>query len=229
VPPARGFSIFCFALTVIAVLIAASIAVLYGRVRPGFALNAIPPAALALVALKRVKQNPWKLALSSVGLSFLVVFFTLPVVLRARPPHAEPQMIGDARSFAWAMESYAAENGGFYEGRLECLLRPWDGCIPGYPESAPPFLWEDLARLGETNGYLRSFHPGAKVSPEEIAKASASPTSVRTWVLLGTPVDDQSRRSYCVDYTGTLCRFVTPSSVMPSTGEHCPPECEPIS
>jgi hypothetical protein len=217
--------LFGLALTAFALVLAAGIAVLYGRVRPEFALNAIPAAALALVALKRVKRNPWKLALSSIGISFLVVFLTLPVVLRARPPHAEPQMIGDARSFAIAMESYAAENGGFYEGRVECLLRPWDGCIPGYPQSAPPFLWEDIARLGERNGYVRSFHPGPKVSPEEIAQASASPTSVRTWVLLGTPVDDPSRPSYCVDYTGTLCRFVTGASTELSAGETCPPEC----
>jgi hypothetical protein len=45
VPQSRAFAIFCVALTLFALVIAASITVIYGRVRPELALNAIPPAA----------------------------------------------------------------------------------------------------------------------------------------------------------------------------------------
>ena len=52
-------------------------------------------------------------------------------------------------------------NGGWYEGSIECLLAPWNGCIPSYPTNSPTFIDSQLASLQAKSGYDRSFQGGA--------------------------------------------------------------------
>jgi len=115
----------------------------------------------------------------------------------------ESRAIGDIRTVISAQSTYRSVNWGAFEGELSCLARP-RACLPGYPAESPDFLGEDLASLALRGGYERSFHPGL---PAEEIRPDGSPTSVRTWAYVATPIAPgySGIRSFCGDSTEQIC------------------------
>ena len=109
----------------------------------------------------------------------------IPAWLRSRMQGGEFPPIGDARTVLSAELAYASANGGFYD-RLECLARPAT-CIPGYAANGPSFIDPMLASLRTKHSYLRRFYAGPRPSAEEIAKAKASPSSVKAFAYVLLP------------------------------------------
>ena len=91
----------------------------------------------------------------------------IPALLRARITSGESPPIGDTRSLHSAQAAYQSANGGFFEGRLECLSTP-SLCIPGYGANDPTFLDPYLASLRTKSGYKRFFYQGPPADPKEI-------------------------------------------------------------
>lgn len=132
--------------------------------------------------------------------------------------------IGDLRTVFSAEEVYASANGGFYD-KLECLGAP-ARCIPGYAPDGAVFLYSDLASLKTLHGYVPRFHAGPAPSAEEIAKAKASPSSVRrfAYVLVPEIPGKTGVRAFCIDDTGAM--GYRPDGVMPDiTDGRCPESC----
>ncbi len=124
------------------------------------------------------------------------------------------------------MQTYASGNGGFYDGRLECLSNPTE-CLPGYPSNAPQFLGENITRMETRYRYRFRFHPGAPADPEIIEERSASPTSVVTWAYTAEP-DSKMWRQYCADDSGVVC-YLPGYSVMKVVDSRCPAVCKPLN
>src|SRR5512135_2243280 len=74
----------------------------------------------------------------------IIAAIAIPSLMRARVSANESSTIGDIRTMISAQAAYQSANGGYYEGRMECLLKP-SGCIPDYPANAPVFLPSDFA------------------------------------------------------------------------------------
>jgi hypothetical protein len=155
-----------------------------------------------------------------VGLGLAVV---IPSFLRWRLSNpGESPPIGDTRTVISAMEAYRFSNGGFYEGRLQCLGEP-SACIPGYAANGPTFLDPMLVSLDPKGGYKRSFHPGPPADAAEIAKAKASSTSVLSYAYVAVPVEvgKTGIRAFCGDSNGIVC--FTKDGAMPKIeGGTCP-------
>lgn len=147
-------------------------------------------------------MRKWILALAVLAVVGVVI---LPSLLRARMSPGETPWIGDTRTVISAQAAYQSANQGFFEGRLSCLSRPSD-CIPGYASTGPAFLDPGLTALGTKVGYVRTFHAGPAVSPEEIQAGRASPTSVSCYAYMSTPATPEAGlRSFCGDCTGVVC------------------------
>jgi hypothetical protein len=132
------------------------------------------------------------------------------------------------RSIISAQEKYATANGGYYESKLECLSMPFEGCIPGYPEEAPPFSLDDFQSEQVKIGYIRIFHPGASpnLTPEQAARVS--PTSIESYAYVAVPENQNVTgiRAFCGDSTGMICVFHD-GNVPPIQDGRCPFDCEP--
>ncbi|MCG6922586.1 MAG: hypothetical protein LJF15_16090 [Acidobacteria bacterium] len=122
---------------------------------------------------------------------------------RHHPARSESSVIGDIRTVISAQAAYGAQNGGYADGALGCLVRP-SSCIPGYGGDQASLLDAPIATLVEKRGYTRSFHPGPR--PDQIP-SSSSPTSVTTWAYTAVPVDPgyTGVRGFCGDSNGDLC------------------------
>lgn len=131
---------------------------------------------------------------------------TIPSLLRARVTSGEAAPIGDTRTVISAQSAYQSANGGYFDGRLQCLNEP-SNCIPGYASNQPTFLDPLLASLQPKLGYRRFFHPGPAPSPADIAKAKASPSSVLSYAYVAVPlkVGETGVRAYCGDSRGVVC------------------------
>jgi len=153
----------------------------------------------------------------------VVLAVAVPSLLRARLSPGEAPWIGDTRTVISAQTAYAAANGGFYDGRLQCLSEP-STCIPGYTRDAPIFLDPALGSLQTKSGYKRFLYPGPPASRDDIASAKASPTSVRGFAYVAAPAD-AGRRAFCGDASGIVC--FTPNGTMPKIEDgRCPvPAC----
>jgi hypothetical protein len=101
--------------------------------------------------------------------------------------------------------TYAAANGSFFD-EIACLLEPGK-CIPGFAADGAPFLDPTYAWLEPRLGYVRKFHPGPKADPAAIAKAKASPGSLRAFAFTATPVKPgvTGGRAFCGDSGGRMC------------------------
>jgi hypothetical protein len=91
-------------------------------------------------------------------------------------------------------------NGGFYEGRLQCLAKP-DDCLSN--STAPPFL--DGATLAPTkSGYARELvaGPAGRDLPPGLSR-----TSVTSYAFVLHPVTTGQTgvRSFCGDSSGRVC------------------------
>jgi hypothetical protein len=158
-------------------------------------------------------------------LLLIAAAIAIPSWLRSRMQPGEAPPISDARSMLSAQATYASANGGFYD-EPECLLTP-ARCIPHY--DGPPFLGSSLASLQTRHGYVRRFHRGPSPTAEEIAKARASPSSVKTfaYVLVPARFGQTGVRAFCVDGEGRLC-FTTDGAMPEITDGRCPESCSPL-
>lgn len=138
--------------------------------------------------------------------------------MRAR----ENMAIIAVRTVVVAEKSYAASNHSFYD-QIPCLTRPWD-CVPGHPQDVAPYLDSTYDWLAPRLGYSWKFHAGAAPTAEEIAAASASPTSLRAFAFTGTPIKagETGSRGFCGDSTGAMC-FTKDGSEPPVKNGRCDP------
>ena len=101
--------------------------------------------------------------------------------------------------------TYASYNGSFFD-EIACVTNP-ASCIPGFAADGAPFLDPTYAWLEPRLGYVRKFHPGPKADPGAIAKAKASPSSLRTFAFTATPIKPgvTGGRAFCGDSGGRMC------------------------
>jgi prepilin-type N-terminal cleavage/methylation domain-containing protein len=142
----------------------------------------------------------------------IIAAIAIPSLLRARVSANEAATIGDIRTVISSQAAYQSSNGGFYEGKLTCLVKPSGGCIPSYPTNAPTFLDSQIAAFTVKTGYTRSFIAGPGPVP---LPASSSPSSTSGFTYFGTPlVTGQSGvRGFGGDSSGLVC--YTPSGTAP--------------
>ncbi len=115
----------------------------------------------------------------------------------------ESGAIGDLRTLISAQSYVSSTNGGFYLPP-ECL-DALETCIAGYtgpPASAYPFPWA-LPR----NGYRWTFRAGPRPSSQEIKKAKASASSLRSYAVVLVPEapGKSGTRAFCGDDSVAIC------------------------
>jgi uncharacterized membrane protein YhaH (DUF805 family)/type II secretory pathway pseudopilin PulG len=177
----------------------------------------------------RVENTPI-LAIVAGALAFgvcgvgMVAAIAIPSLLRARISANEAATLGDIRTIITAQAAYQASNGGLFEGNLECLSAPFSGCLPGYPGNGGTFLDPVLSARQPKSGYDRRFEPGRMV---EIDPALSSPTSVREFAYVATPIKagQTGVRSFCGDSTGLIC-FRADGAPIRVLGGACPGEAD---
>lgn len=185
---------------------------------------------LSVAAIQKARKSPTKyggkgLAWVELVLYPLVLALVVPSLLRARSTgSSEP--IGEMRTVLSAMRTYASSNGGFFDGRFECLSSP-NECIPNYPREAPQFLGEDVTRKEARYGYRFRFYPGAPVEPDVSAERPMSPTSVVGWAYTAEPWNErwfERRRQFCADASGLICYLPGDAEMKVKDGQ-CPLGC----
>lgn len=135
-----------------------------------------------------------------IALIGIVAAIAIPSLLRARVSANEAAAIGDIRSVISAQAAYQSMNGGFFEGRLECLARPGD-CLSN--STADPLV--DAATIASPkSGYVRELvaGPAGRDLP-----AGLSRTSVRSFAFVAHPITagQTGVRSFCGDASGRVC------------------------
>lgn len=124
-----------------------------------------------------------------------------PDELRSR----ERAVILALQTMMMAERTYAASNGGLFDV-VHCLTEPWK-CVPGYPADGASFLDPTYDWLETRMDYARSFHAGPRPSPDELKKATASPSSLKAWAFTATPLHPgvTGVRGLCCDSKGRIC------------------------
>lgn len=133
--------------------------------------------------------------------------------------HYPSPAIADTKRLLSAQAAYQSLNGGFFEGRIQCLFRASE-CLPGYPQTDPWFVEENMAVPTRWRGpYVVTFHPGPKAPAEEIKKGKVSPSSVTAFAYTWVPQDMGGRglRSFCGDASGRICYY--PPGLLPPIKE----------
>jgi len=223
-PPRRGFAIASLVLGILGLPTAGLVGV-----------GAMAGIILGVVALVKASRAPAEyggrgLAVAGIALSALSVLvmpfvigiiaaIAIPSLLRARISANESAAIGDLRTVITAEAAYQSANGGYYD-RLECVAQPAT-CIPAY--AGPSMLGPEIAHATVKNGYRRSFHAGAAVSPRP---ASVSPTSMMSFAYVGVPAQKGTTgvRAFCGDSTARIC--VRRDGLMPEDlAGACPADC----
>jgi hypothetical protein len=117
----------------------------------------------------------------------------------------ESMVVATVSTVVFAEKQYAEANGSFFD-EIACLTDPVK-CIPGLEANAAPFLDPTYAWLEPRLGYIRAFHPGPKADPAAIARAKASPSSLRAFAFTATPVKPgvSGGRAFCADSSGRMC------------------------
>jgi hypothetical protein len=112
--------------------------------------------------------------------------------------------LDDLQQLMKAQRDYAAVNT-FFDARLACLELPVT-CIAGYDPDLS-FLRPLIAAGLPRRGYTRRLIPGPPVSPDQIASAKASRSSVTTFAVVATPdvPGVTGIRAFCGDDTGAIC------------------------
>jgi type IV pilus assembly protein PilA len=153
----------------------------------------------------------------------IIAAIAIPSLLRARISANESGMIGDIRTVISAEAAYSSANAGYYD-TLECLGAP-QGCIPGYPASAPTFLDPMLASGMDKTGYKRRFHPGAP--PTDEGGSQRSPSSISTFAYTAVPLQPGRTgvRGFCGDSSGKLC-YTLDGSEPPIENGECSQTCQ---
>ena len=172
--------------------------------------------------------RPWQQALVAAGCA-LVCWSAAAVVAKlafGHTPRIQAGILGDVTELRNAQITYAKANGGAFEGRLECLVKPGT-CLP-WP-SGGPLLSDSLATRrilapASPRTYRLEFVAGAPLTAEERKAASAtSMTSVKSFTLVATPVFEPPRSAerYCADGVPRSCILEAAASVQ--SGVACPP------
>ena len=138
----------------------------------------------------------------------------------------ESTVVATVSTVVFAEKQYAAANGSFFD-EIACLTDPVK-CIPGFDANGAPFLDPTYAWLEPRLGYHRAFHPGPKADPAAIAKARASPSSLRAFAFTVTPVKPgvTGGRAFGADSTGRMC-MTKDGSAPPVRNGACEP-CQKI-
>jgi hypothetical protein len=138
----------------------------------------------------------------------------------------EATVIATVSTVVFAEKQYAAENGSFFD-EIRCLTAP-AGCIPGLDANAAPFLDPTYPWLEPRLGYHRAFHAGPRADPAAVARAKASPSSLRAFAFTATPVKPgvSGGRAFCADSTGRMC-MTKDGSAPPVRDGRCEP-CQRI-
>jgi hypothetical protein len=138
----------------------------------------------------------------------------------------EMTVLATVSTVVFGEKQYAAQNGSFFD-EVACLTDPVK-CIPGLPADAAPFLDPTYAWLEPRLGYSRAFHAGPRADPAAIAKAKASPSSLRAFAFTVTPVKAgvTGVRAFCADSTGRMC-MTKDGSPPPVKDGRCEP-CQKI-
>jgi len=184
------------------------------------------PRAKAL--LSAPSPSWWREALLAV-LVALACWSIAGVVLKlafGHTPRIQAGVLSDVTDLRNAQLAYAKANGGAFEGRLECLVKPAT-CLP-WP-SGGPLLSDSLARRrilapAPQRTYRFEFAAGPALSAEERKAATAtSMTSVKSFTIVATPVFEPPRAadSYCADGTPRTCLLTGPGELKAGLG--CPP------
>jgi type II secretory pathway pseudopilin PulG len=158
----------------------------------------------------------------AIGILGMMGAITIPALLGARAAAGEAASIGDIRTMISAQAAYQASNAGYYDSRLECLVKPAVGCIPNYPADGPWFMDKTMTQ-SPRRGYNWTFVPGAP--PPQLDRTTMSPTSVTEFAYLATPVSsDTGRRIFCGDSSGIVCQWT--DGVVPDVSSgRCPADC----
>lgn len=136
-------------------------------------------------------------------------------------------VILDVRSLMTAARQYAAANRTLVD-ELRCLGQP-AACIPEYSKEAPSFIDPGYDYLRTRLGYVRQFHPGPRAGEEEIARARASPTSLRSFAYTAIPdkPGETGIRGFCGDSSGRIC-FTSDGRLPPVKDGRCGTPCAPL-
>jgi uncharacterized membrane protein YhaH (DUF805 family) len=150
--------------------------------------SGVPVAVLVVVLAVLVLAVPMTIG--------MIAAIAIPSLLRARVSANEAGAIGNVRTVVSAQAAYQSVNGGFYDGRWECLSRP-QGCISGY--NGPTFLDGEMFERPRY-GYVHELHGGARA-------AGLSPSSTETFAVLAYPVEPGKTgvRAFCGDASGRVC------------------------
>ena len=135
----------------------------------------------------------------------IIAAIAIPSLLRARVSANEAGTIGDVRSVISAEAAFQSAANGWY-GPITCLSVP-QGCLVGYPTTAPTFLDATMTARTAKSGYNRSFLDGNPVTgtPTTLVGVldafcyGASPSSIgQTGV-----------RGFGGDASGRVCQNIT--------------------
>lgn len=189
---------------------------------------------LALVAVHLANSRPGecggdRVAAAGIGVAGLaLVVFWLGSALHSRYQWNEYRTVADLREMIRAQRQYSAMNGGLYD-IPDCLSAPAE-CLPSAGADAPAFLEQSMAEQLRDglikNGYVRHFRLGPPASPEEIAAAGASPTSVKSFAYVAVPMTpgESGLLGFCGDSSDRIC-FTVDGSAPPLVGGLCAPTC----
>jgi len=132
----------------------------------------------------------------------ILAAIAIPFLLRARVSANEAQAIGDCRTVASAMVSYASSNKGYFTSNFPCLNVP-SGCIPQYPATAPNFLDLQITNLSMKSGYDRFF---AGANPPNTIPIGGDPASMTTFGYAAEPatLGISGVRRFAIFQDGTL-------------------------
>ncbi len=151
-------------------------------------------------------------ALRPVGFGVLLAALVTSVPAQAPAPPTPDELRANERGTILAIQTvllagrtYAASNGGLFD-ELRCFTEPWS-CLPAYPKDGAAFLDPTYDWLQPRLGYARKFHAGPRATPEEVARAQASPSSLKAFAYTATPLraGETGQLGLCGDSKGRLC------------------------
>ena len=163
-----------------------------------------PLAGIALLAAFPVQESPPTLQPAAAAPTVTPEAAETPITPE-KMKERERNVLLTVSTVLLGQRTYASANGSFF-GEIGCLTHP-SSCIPGFAADGAPFLDPTYPWLEPRLGYARKFHPGPKADAAAIAKARASPGSLRAFAFTATPVKPgvTGGRAFCGDSGGRMC------------------------
>jgi len=163
-----------------------------------------------------------------VAFILIIAAIAIPSLLRARIAANESAAVGEIRIVVTAEETFARQNGGFYE-ELGCLMAP-PQCRPDQLGAMPPVLDSQTFGREARHGYHFRFFPGAKPAPAVSDPTLVSPIGLVGYAYVAMPAQAGRTgiRSFCGDSSGVVCVLERPDDPALEQGA-CPVEsCTPL-